>query len=72
MKKVAFLFSMFGGGLAAFGLTGWQALGKPAFMLPGTEGELGWDFTAGWPLHSQIEIAFGVALLVCGLMLSKD
>lgn len=72
MKKVAALLIILGSGLTAFGFAGWQALGKPAFMLPGVEGELGWDFTAGWPLHSQLEITIGITLLACGMMLRGD
>jgi hypothetical protein len=56
MKKVAFLFSIVGSGLAAFGVSGWHD----------------WTYSAGWTLNNQLEITFGVALLVCGLMLRRD
>ncbi|MDR3562800.1 MAG: hypothetical protein P4N59_15370 [Negativicutes bacterium] len=64
MKKVAALLIIFGSGLAAFGFSGWQALGNPDFR--------GGGFSAGWPLNSQLEIAVGITLLACGVVLRRD
>ena len=75
MKKVAFLSSVFGGALAAFGFSGWQALGTipPRSILPGAPDFVSGNiYSAGWTLNNQLEITFGVALLICGLMLHKD
>jgi hypothetical protein len=69
MKKLAALLIIFGGGLAAFGFSGWHATGKPMF---GLDGPADWDFYAGWPLNSQLEIAVGITLLACGLVLHRD
>ncbi|MEI9967383.1 MAG: hypothetical protein WDM87_01680 [Terracidiphilus sp.] len=47
---------------------GWYA---SPFFLAGAP-EPGWTYWAGWSLNNQLEITFGVALLVCGLMLRRD
>ena len=71
MKKVALTFSVIGSGLAAFGFAGWGAEVQPRFMLPGQTGQ-DWTLSAGWTFNNQLEITFGVALLVLGLILRKD
>jgi hypothetical protein len=71
MKKMAALIIIFGSGLTAFGFSGWQAVGHPAFTIGEATGA-DWDFSAGWPLRSQIEITVGITLLACGLLLRKE
>ena len=71
MKKLAALFIIFGGGLAAFGFSGWAAGGRTTFTIAEGTGQ-NWELSAGWPLHSQVEITIGIALLAGGVMLHKD
>lgn len=71
MKKVAALLIIFGSGLAAFGFSGWQAAGRTVFTITVGEGQ-SWEFSAGWPLHSQLEITMGIMLLAWGMMLRND
>lgn len=71
MKKVPALLIIFGSGLTAFGFSGWQAVGKPAFAIAEATGA-DWNFSAGWPLGSQLEMAIGFMLLAWGVMLRKD
>jgi hypothetical protein len=71
MKKMAALLIILGSGLTAFGFSGWHAAGHPAFMITEATGA-NWDFSAGWPLRSQVEITIGITLLTWGAMLRKD
>ena len=71
MKKAASLLVIFGSGLAAFGFSGWHAAGNPAFTI--TEATAAdWSLSAGWPVHSQLEITLGIMLLAWGVLLRKD
>jgi hypothetical protein len=72
MKKVAALLIIFGSGLAAFGLAGWKAVGTPATRWVEDAPRVAWDFSAGWSLGSELEMAAGVMLLVWGVILRKD
>jgi hypothetical protein len=69
MNKVAALLIIFGSGLAAFGLSGWHATGNP---LMGLDGPVDWNFSAGWPLWSQLEMTIGIMLLALGAILRRD
>ena len=72
MKKLAFVLVVLGSGLTAFGLSGWEAVGRPGFTIAGAPG-VAWDFTAGFgSLLSQLEFTLGVMLLACGLLLRRD
>jgi hypothetical protein len=68
MKKDSTFLIALGSGLAAFGFSGWRATGHPAFTVTQATGS-DWDFSAGWPLHSQLEFTIGIVLLVCGVIL---
>jgi hypothetical protein len=71
MKKVASFLIVFGSALAAFGFSGWQATVQPRFMLPGQSGP-DWTFSAGWTQNNQLDIAIGIMLLACGVILRID
>ena len=71
MKKLAALLIAFGSGLAAFGFSGWQAAGHTIFTITEGTGQ-NWELSAGWPLHSQLEITIGITLLACGAILRRD
>jgi len=71
MRKAALLLSIFGGSLAVFGLSSGQPVVQPKLRMPGESG-LDRAYRAGWTLGNQLEITFGVALLVCGLILRRD
>jgi hypothetical protein len=65
MKKLANFLIVFGSGLAACGLSGWQM---------DTLWQLGHDtpeYWAQWLPESQIQLTLGVVLLVLGLILRK-
>jgi hypothetical protein len=59
MKQV---LATLGSALTAFGFSGWHAVGHTTFTLSEEKGQ-NWELLAGWPLHSQIEIALGITLL---------
>jgi hypothetical protein len=58
MKKVAVPLIVFGSGLAAFGIFGFQG---QTDRLP-----------AGWGIEDQFMIAIGVGLVIWGAILRKD
>lgn len=64
MKKIAILMSVGGSGLAAFGLSAFDAsIRKFGETLDGG---------AGWDLGSRIEITVGVVLFTLGVFLYKE
>lgn len=70
-EKVGVFLIVFGSGLAAIGISGWQAAGHTVFTMVEGEGQ-SWEFSAGWLLHSQIEMTIGIMLLAWGVILRKD
>lgn len=71
MKKLAVFLILFGGGLAAFGISGFGgsfSLSSP--ILQGLEG--GYSGLFGWSQNNQIEIVIGVVSLIFGVILRKD
>lgn len=66
MKKTADLLIVIGGGLAAFGISGF---GLTLSEVVRPDGPIGWY---EWPLNSRIEIVIGVVSLIYGVILRKD
>jgi hypothetical protein len=67
MKKTASILIVLGSGLAAYGLSGWEADTQSSFR-PGPD----WTLSAGWTLDNQLEITFGIMSLAFGAILRKD
>lgn len=75
MRKLAFVLIVFGSGLTALGLSGWQLTTSVLFQLAGADGRMPNslpDIQAGWSIANQIIITIGVMVLVCGLLLRKS
>ena len=71
MKKLAFLLVVLGSGLTALGLSCWELYTSKLPTL-GDDPVYRWEVYAGWTVTNRLEIAVGVMLLVCGLLLRRD
>jgi hypothetical protein len=73
MKKMANLLIVFGGGLAAFGISGFGGSfsNDLSHTIAGMTGD-SWSGSLGWSLNNQIEIVVGVVSLASGLILRRD
>lgn len=69
MKKTASLLVVLGSGLAAFGLSGFNASLRYD-ILPGLPSSYSGE--AGWSFANQLEITAGVVLVACGGILRSD
>jgi hypothetical protein len=69
MHKLATLLIVFGSGLAAFGISGFEGSFSlhPQILVQST-----YSGSFGWSQNNQIEIVIGVVLLIFGVILRKD
>ena len=69
MKKLAVFLILFGSGLAAFGISGFEGSFslQPQILVQST-----YSGSFGWSQNNQIEIVIGVVLLIFGVILRKD
>jgi hypothetical protein len=69
VKKLAVFLILFGSGLAAFGISGFEgsfSLQREILMRDAYSGSFGWS------QNNQIEIVIGVVSLIFGVILRKD
>jgi hypothetical protein len=72
MKKVSLILILFGGGLVAFGVTGFSGEFSPNTRPAAYDQPYEYSGSFGWSMNERMEITFGLISLVSGIILRKN